>query len=291
MTTERTSSDAVVQEPQQQESDLLTDNTPQEQVDAEAAQGLSEGAKENVESGEPEQSDQGAETTEVSNNNSTEQPKEQEQRAYSHEEVSKIQSSYDKRASDNEKTINQLQEQVNQLQETSTQTSQQYSEQQILTAKEKFVMDKSQWLIQQGVDEAQARTQARQEGESAAQTAMAQLRLDQEKQSIEQQKQELDRQARLTVTNQIANRYNVPVSDLDGFTTPEQMEKYASAVSQTNRVVKETTPQLNTSGDVPPDNIPSNDEDIIDRFASGDPKITMEMYERAMRNVNPNWHG
>tara|TARA_R100001594_G_scaffold2530_1_gene10140 strand:- start:105 stop:980 length:876 start_codon:yes stop_codon:yes gene_type:complete len=291
MTTERTSSDAVVQEPQQQESDLLTDNTPQEQVEAEAAQGLSEGAKENVESGEPEQSDQGAETTEVSNNNSTEQPKEQEQRSYSHEEVSKIQSSYDKRASDNEKTINQLQEQVNQLQETSTQTSQQYSEQQILTAKEKFVMDKSQWLIQQGVDEAQARTQARQEGESAAQTAMAQLQLDQEKQSIEQQKQELDRQARLTVTNQIANRYNVSVSDLDSFTTPEQMEKYASAVSQTNRVVKETTPQLNTSGDVPPDNIPSNDEDVIDRFASGDPKITMEMYERAMKNTNPNWHG
>ena len=69
------------------------------------------------------------------------------------------------------------------------------------------------------------------------------------------------------------------------------MEKYAAAVSQTNKVVRETTPQLNTSGDVPPDNIPSNDEDVIDRFASGDPKITMEMYERAMKNTNPNWHG
>ena len=120
---------------------------------------------------------------------------------------------------------------------------------------------------------------------------MAQLKLDQEKQQIEKQKQDLDRQARITVVNQIATRYNVSATELDTFSTPEQMEKYASAVSQTNRVVKETTPQLNTSGDVPPDNIPSNDDDIIDRFASGDPKITMEMYERAMRNVNPNWHG
>tara|TARA_R100001594_G_scaffold91327_1_gene125588 strand:+ start:2254 stop:3132 length:879 start_codon:yes stop_codon:yes gene_type:complete len=292
MTTERTSSDAVIQEPQQQESDLLTDNTTEEQLQTEVEQGLSEGAKENVESGESEVSDQGAETTEVSNNDST-QPQEQEQgsRTYSHDEVSKIQSSYDKRAADNEKTINQLQEQVNQLQESQTHTTQQYSEQQILTAKEKFVYDKEQWLIQQGVDEGQARTQARQEGESAAQTAMAQLKLDQEKQSIEQQKQELDRQARITVTNQIANRYNVPAADLEGFTTPEQMEKYASAVSQTNKVVRETTPQLNTSGDVPPDNIPSNDDDIIDRFASGDPKITMDMYEGAMKRLNPNWHG
>ena len=67
MTTERTSSDNVAQESQQQDPNLLNDNTPQEQVDAEVEQGLSEGAKENVESGESVTQDQGAETTEVSN--------------------------------------------------------------------------------------------------------------------------------------------------------------------------------------------------------------------------------
>ena len=287
MTTERTSSDAVAQEPQQQDSNLLIDNTPEEQVAVEVEQGLSEGAKETVDSGESEQSNQGAEPTEVTDNNSKQQ---EDNRTYSNQEVSKIQSSYDKRAADNDKVISQLQEQVNQLKETTTQTTQQYSEQQIVSAKEKFVMDKTQWLVQQGVDDQQARTQARQEGEAAAQTAMGQLKLDQERQSIEQQRAELDRQAKLTVTNQIANKYNVSATELEGFTTPDQMEKYASAISQKNRVVKETTPQLNTSGDVPPDNIPSNDDDVIDRFASGDPKITMEMYERAMRNTNPNWH-
>ena len=289
MTTERTSSDAVTQEPQQQESDLLTDTTTEEQLNTEVEQGLSEGAKENVESGEPEASNQGAGTTEVSNNDSTQQP--QEIRTYSHDEVSKMQSSYDKRASENDKQVSQLQEQVNNLQQQSTTQNQQYSEQQIVSARDTFIRDKTQWLVQQGVDESQAVTQARQEGESAAQTAMAQIRLDQEKQSIEQQKLELDRQAKVTVTNQIAGRYNVPAGDLEGFTTPEQMEKYAAPVSQTNKVVRETTPQLNTSGDVPPDNIPSNDDDIIGRFGAGDPKITMDMYEGAMRRQNPNWNG
>ena len=291
MTTERTSSDAVTQEPQQQESDLLTDNTTEEQLQTEVDQGLSEGAKENVESGEPEVSNQGAETTEVSNNDSTQPPQQEENRAYSHEEVSKIQSSYDKRAAENDKQVSQLQEQVNQLQQQSTTQNQQYSEQQIVGARDSFIRDKTQWLVQQGVDESQATMQARQEGEAAAQTAMAQMKLDQEKQSIEQQKQELDRQAKVTVTNQIASRYNVSAGDLEGFTTPQQMEKYAAAVSQTNKVVRETTPQLNTSGDVPPDNIPSNDDDILDRFASGDPKITMDMYEGAMKRMNPNWNG
>ena len=289
MTTERTSSDAVTQEPQQQESNLLTDNTTEEQLNTEVEQGLSEGAKENVESGEPESSNQGAETTEVSNNDSTQQP--QEIRTYSHDEVSKMQSSYDKRASENDKQVSQLQEQVDNLQQQSTAQNQQYSEQQIVGARDTFIRDKTQWLVQQGVDESQAVTQARQEGESAAQTAMAQMKLDQEKQSIEQQKQELDRQAKVTVTNQIASKYNVSAGDLEGFTTPQQMEKYAAAVSQTNKVVRETTPQLNTSGDVPPDNIPSNDDDILDRFASGDPKITMDMYEGAMKRMNPNWNG
>ena len=288
MTTEKTSSDAVAQESQQEDPNLLNDITPQEQVDAEVDKGLSQGAEETVESGEPEKQESGAEPTEVIENNS--QPK-QESKSYSNEEVSKIQSSYDKRAAEQDKTIEELKNQVTQLQETSVQTTQQYSEQQILTAKEKFVYDKTQWLIQQGVDDQQARNQAIQEGEAAAQTAMAQLKLDQEKQQIEKQKQDLDRQARITVVNQIANRYNVSATELEMFSTPEQMEKYASAVSQTQRVVKETTPQLNTSGDVPPDNIPSNDEDIIDRFASGDPKITMDMYEGAMRRLNPNWHG
>jgi hypothetical protein len=288
MTTEKTSSDAVAQESQQEDPNLLNDITPQEQVDAEVDKGLSQGAEETVESGEPEKQESGAEPTEVIENNS--QP-EQESKSYSNEEVSKIQSSYDKRAAEQDKTIEELKNQVSQLQETSVQTTQQYSEQQILSAKEKFVYDKTQWLIQQGVDDQQARNQAIQEGEAAAQTAMAQLKLDQEKQQIEKQKQDLDRQARITVVNQIANRYNVSATELDTFSTPEQMEKYASAVSQTQRVVKETTPQLNTSGDVPPDNIPSNDEDIIDRFASGDPKITMDMYEGAMRRLNPNWHG
>jgi len=289
MTTERTSSDAVAQESQQEDPNLLNDITPQEQVDAEVDKGLSQGAEETVESGEPEKQESGAEPTEVTTDN-TQQP-EQESKSYSNEEVSKIQSSYDKRAAEQDKTIEELKNQVAQLQETSVQTTQQYSEQQILSAKEKFVYDKTQWLIQQGVDDQQARNQAIQEGESAAQTAMAQLKLDQEKQQIEKQKQDLDRQARITVISQIANRYNVSATELEMFSTPEQMEKYASAVSQTQRVVKETTPQLNTSGDVPPDNIPSNDEDIIDRFASGDPKITMDMYEGAMRRLNPNWHG
>ena len=289
MTTERTSSENVAQESQQQDPNLLNDNTPQEQVDAEVEQGLSEGAKENVESGESVTQDQGAETTEVSNADLTQQDA---NRNYSHQEVSKIQSSYDKRAADHEKTINDLQQQVTQMQQTQETQTMQYSEQQIRAAQDSFIRDKAQWLVaNQGMDEQQAFQHASQEGAQAAQSAMMQIQLNKEKQSIEQQKQELDRQARLTVTNQIANRYNVSVSDLDSFTTPEQMEKYASAVSQTNRVVKETTPQLNTSGDVPPDNIPSNDEDVIDRFASGDPKITMEMYERAMKNTNPNWHG
>ena len=90
MTTERTSSDAVAQESQQQDPNLLNDVTPQEQVDVEVEQGLSEGAKENVESGESVAQDQGAETTEVSNTDFTQQ---NDNRTYTHQEVSKIQSS------------------------------------------------------------------------------------------------------------------------------------------------------------------------------------------------------
>ena len=41
MTTEKTSSDAVAQESQQQDPNLLNDVTPQEQVDVEVEQGLS----------------------------------------------------------------------------------------------------------------------------------------------------------------------------------------------------------------------------------------------------------
>lgn len=288
MTTERTSSDAVTQEPQQQESDLLTDNTTEEQLQTEVDQGLSEGAKENVESGEPEVSNQGAETTEVSNNDSTQLL---DNRNYSHQEVSKIQSSYDKRASELEKANNELQQQVGQLRENQETQTLQYSEQQIRSAQDAFVRDKAQWLVSQGLDEQQAFQQASQEGVQAAQSAMQQIQLDKERQAIEQQKQAIDNQAKITATNQIANKYGVHPSDLEGFTTPQQMEKYAAAVSQTNKVVRETTPQLNTSGDVPPDNIPSNDDDILDRFASGDPKITMDMYEGAMKRMNPNWNG
>ena len=289
MTTERTSSDNVAQESQQQDPNLLNDNTPQEQVDAEVEQGLSEGAKENVESGESVTQDQGAETTEVSNADLTQQDA---NRNYSHQEVSKIQSSYDKRAADHEKTINDLQQQVTQMQQTQETQTMQYSEQQIRAAQDSFIRDKAQWLVaNQGMDEQQAFQHASQEGAQAAQSAMMQIQLNKEKQSIEQQKQAINDQARITATNQIANKYGVNAADLVGFDTPQQMERYAAALSQTNKVVQDNTPKFNTSGDVPPDNIPSNDDDIIDRFASGDPKITMEMYERAMKNTNPNWHG
>ena len=289
MTTERTSSDNVAQESQQQDPNLLNDNTPQEQVDAEVAQGLSEGAKENVESGESVTQDQGAETTEVSNADLTQQDA---NRNYTHQEVSKIQSSYDKRAADHEKTINDLQQQVTQMQQTQETQTMQYSEQQIRAAQDSFIRDKAQWLVaNQGMDEQQAFQHASQEGAQAAQSAMMQIQLNKEKQSIEQQKQAINDQARITATNQIANKYGVNAADLVGFDTPQQMERYAAALSQTNKVVQDNTPKFNTSGDVPPDNIPSNDDDIIDRFASGDPKITMEMYERAMKNTNPNWHG
>ena len=98
-------------------------------------------------------------------------------------------------------------------------------------------------------------------------------------------------ETRITATYQIANKYGVNAADLVGFDTPQQMERYAAALSQTNKVVQDNTPKFNTSGDVPPDNIPSNDDDIIDSFARGDPKITTEMYEGAMRRLNPNWHG
>ena len=288
MTTERTSSDNVAQESQQQDPNLLDDNTPQEQVDAEVEQGLSEGAKENVESGESVTQDEGAETTEVSNADLTQQDA---NRNYSHQEVSKIQSSYDKRAADHEKTINDLQQQVTQMQQTQETQTMQYSEQQIRAAQDSFIRDKAQWLVaNQGMDEQQAFQHASQEGAQAAQSAMLQIQLNKEKQSIEQQKQAINDQARINATNQIANKYGVNAADLVGFDTPQQMERYAAALSQTNKVVQDNTPKFNTSGDVPPDNIPSNDDDIIDRFASGDPKITTEMYAGAMRRTNPNWH-
>jgi hypothetical protein len=289
MTTERTSSDAVIQEPQQQESDLLTDNTTEEQLQTEVEQGLSEGAKENVESGEPEVSNQGAETTEVTNQDLTQQDAD---RNYSHQEVSKIQSSYDKRAADHEKTINDLQQQVDQMKQNQEAQTMQYSEQQIRAAQDAFVRDKAQWLVaNQGLDEQQAYQQASQEGVQAAQSAMMQIQLDKERQAIEQQKQAINDQARITATNQIANKYGVNAADLVGFDTPQQMERYAAALSQKNQVVQDNTPKFNTSGDVPPDNIPSNDNDIIDRYGSGDPKITVDMYEGAMKRQNPNWHG
>ena len=287
MTTEKTSSDAVAQESQQQDPNLLNDVTPQEQVDVEVEQGLSEGAKENVESGESVAQDQGAETTEVSNTDFTQQ---NDNRTYTHQEVSKIQSSYDKRAADLEKNNNQLQEQINQLKETQQTQTLQYSEQQIRAAQDAFTRDKAQWLVSQGMEEQQAYQQASQEGVAAAQQALQQMQLNQERQTIEQQKQAINEQARITATNQIANKYGVDPAELVGFDTPQQMEKYASALSQSNKVVKDAAPKFNTSGDVPPDNIPSNDADIIDRFAAGDPKITMEMYEGAMRRTNPNWH-
>ena len=166
----------------------------------------------------------------------------------------------------------------------------QYSEQQIKAAQDAFTRDKAQWLVSQGMEEQQAYHQASQEGAAAAQQALQQMQLNQEKQTIEQQKQAINDQATITATNQIANKYGVDPAELVGFDTPQQMEKYASALSQSNKVVKDAAPKFNTSGDVPPDNIPSNDADVIDRFAAGDPKITMEMYEGAMRRTNPNWH-
>lgn len=289
MTTERSSSDTVTENPQQQDSDLLTDNTTEEQLQTEVEQGLSEGAKKTSETGVSEDTNQGAETTEVSDVTTTTET--EETRNYSHGEVSKIQSSYDKRAADNEKTIGELKTELNTLKDQTQTQTQQYSDQQIIGARDSFIRDKAQWLVEQGVEQQAAHSQAQQEGNAAANTAMNQIKLDQERQYLDQAKAELNRQAKVTATSQIGQKYNVPVSELNSFSTPEQMEKYAAAVSQTNKVVKETTPQLNTSGDVPPDHIPTNDEDILDRFAAGDPKITMGMYEQAQKRMNPNWNG
>jgi hypothetical protein len=244
------------------------EETPTEQV-AETTQDLNETADSSI-----EVSPQSEPQTQSSEN--------VEKKPTAEEELRKFQSATDKQIADMKAQLKQEQ-QARALAEQ--QTNQRNLDSEVAT----YTQQLTQQYISKGFDEQTARDTANQQAYAMKEAYLAKVQAENVVSRQRQIEQELNSRTQLAKAYELASQHQVPYTELQDFTDPVAMERHAKALSRINRLEKSiqaNTPGQQMTGASPAADVaPTNSEDVIDRYNSGDPGVTTEMARTAAKKL------
>ena len=201
------------------------------------------------------------------------EPESDDNRSFSQEEVSKLQSAEHKNQADLQQKLASMQTKVQELEAKNKEAEQKQTTDLIQQKQYQYAEKLTQDFIDQGYDANQARRLANRQAQDEAGIYIQRQEINQEKQRLEEQRQANQQENRLTTKHKIASQYGVNPTDLDVFNTPEQMENYAKVAGklvQTGNQLADNSPTHNSAESVAADGSPQNEQSLIQRYLSGD---------------------
>jgi len=229
-----------------------------------------------------ENSDNSIQVNEPESKSQTEQPSDANADLQSSEAFRKYQSSTDKRMAELETQLQKAEQQRIQAEE---QANLNKLDDQVATYEQQL----AQKYVTQGLDEQMARQLANDQALMAKEAYLA--KIETAKVSREQQKfqGELSQRTQLAKAYELAAQYQVPYQELQDINDPVTMEKMAKNLFRTKKLeeqlAKNTPAQTMTNASPSPDVAPTDAEDVIDRYNSGDPNVTTDMARTAAKKL------
>ena len=244
------------------------EETPTEQV-AETTQDLNETADSSI-----EVSPQSEPQTQSSEN--------VEKKPTAQEELRKFQSATDKQIADMKAQLKQEQ-QARSLAEQ--QTNQRNLDSEVAT----YTNNLYQQYVGRGFDEQTARETAMQQAHAMKQAYLAKVQAENVLARQGEVEQELNSRTQMAKAYELSSQFGVPYTELQEFNDPVAMERHAKALSRIAKLEKSiqaNTPGQQMTGASPAADVaPTNSEDVIDRYNSGDPGVTTEMARTAAKKL------
>tara|TARA_R100000322_G_scaffold106021_1_gene67549 strand:+ start:490 stop:1344 length:855 start_codon:yes stop_codon:yes gene_type:complete len=229
-----------------------------------------------------ENSNNSIQVNEPQSKSQTEQPSDANADLQSSEAFRKYQSSTDKRMAELETQLQKAEQQRIQAEE---QANLNKLDDQVATYEQQL----AQKYVTQGLDEQMARQLANDQALMAKEAYLA--KIETAKVSREQQKfqGELSQRTQLAKAYELAAQYQVPYQELQDINDPVTMEKMAKNLFRTKKLeeqlAKNTPAQTMTNASPSPDVAPTDAEDVIDRYNSGDPNVTTDMARTAAKKL------
>ena len=229
-----------------------------------------------------ENSDNSIQVNEPESKSQTEQLSDAKADLQSSEAFRKYQSSTDKRMAELETQLQKAEQQRVQAEE---QANLNKLDDQVATYEQQL----AQKYVTQGLDEQMARQLANDQALMAKEAYLA--KIETAKVSREQQKfqGELSQRTQLAKAYELAAQYQVPYQELQDINDPVTMEKMAKNLFRTKKLeeqlAKNTPAQTMTNASPSPDVAPTDAEDVIDRYNSGDPNVTTDMARTAAKKL------
>ena len=229
-----------------------------------------------------ENSDNSIQVNEPESKSQTEQLSDAKADLQSSEAFRKYQSSTDKRMAELETQLQKAEQQRVQAEE---QANLNKLDDQVATYEQQL----AQKYVTQGLDEQMARQLANDQALMAKEAYMA--KIETAKVNREQQKfqGELSQRTQLAKAYELTAQYQVPYQELQDINDPVTMEKMAKNLFRTKKLeeqlAKNTPAQTMTNASPSPDVAPTDAEDVIDRYNSGDPNVTTDMARTAAKKL------
>ncbi len=116
---------------------------------------------------------------------------------------------------------------------------------------------------------------------------------DLEVQRTRQQQQQINSQLNdrtmLARAYELSSQYNIPFSELQEISNPQEMERHAKALKRIKdlegRLQGATPAQSYGSGVPAADVAPTNADNVLDRYNAGDPAVTTDMARAAAKQM------
>ena len=198
------------------------------------------------------------------------------------DELRKYQSATDKQIAD-------MKAQLKQEQEARALAEQQTNQRNLDSEVQAYTQQLTQQYVSKGFDEQTARDTASQQAYAMKEAYLAKVKAESVVSRQRQVEEELNSRTQLAKAYELASQHQVPYTELQDFNDPVAMERHAKALSRIAKLEKSiqaNTPGQQMSGSSPAADVaPTNSEDVIDRYNSGDPGVTTEMARTAAKKL------
>lgn len=153
----------------------------------------------------------------------------------------------------------------------------------------KYTNDLRQRYINQGLDDVQAQQMASEQSALAKEAYLAKMEANNIAKKLKDNEGKLNGQVGLARAYELSAQLGVPFSELQEIKDPNMMERHAKSlyrIKQLEEKYKQAVPAQDMTNSSPsPDVAPTNAEDVIDRYNSGDPNVTTDMAKTAAKKL------
>jgi hypothetical protein len=153
----------------------------------------------------------------------------------------------------------------------------------------KYTNDLRQRYINQGLDDVQAQQMASEQSALAKEAYLAKMEANNIAKKLKDNEGKLNGQVGLARAYELSAQLGVPFSELQDIRDPQMMEKHAKSlyrIKQLEEKYKQVVPAQDMANSSPsPDVAPTDAEDVIDRYNSGDPNVTTDMARTAAKKL------